>query len=297
MKSLGIDIGGTFLKYIYKENNQFTTGKIYTRDIISEGNPDLIIKEIKNIVEKFKPESIGIAVAGLVDKKTGRITNSPNIKSLDGYPLKENLEKIINIPVYIENDASLAAYGEYMYGAGKNSKILICLTLGTGLGGGAVINGKILSGVSGSAMEIGHTIIQLNGLPCHCGRKGCLEAYVSSYGLERIYYLLTDKKLSSSEIISLANEGNKLAMESLEKFSEYLAIGLMNITHIFNPDKILIAGGIPEYYPALRDITVANLKKLTFPLPFRDLSIENAALREFSGAYGALAYGEKGGKD
>jgi Transcriptional regulator/sugar kinase len=96
--------------------------------------------------------------------------------------------------VFIENDANLAAYGEYVYGNGKDSEILVCLTLGTGLGGGAVIGGKILSGVSGSAMEIGHIAVEKNGLPCHCGRNGCLEAYVSSYGLERIYCILTEKR-------------------------------------------------------------------------------------------------------
>ncbi|WP_457621999.1 ROK family protein [Persephonella sp.] len=293
---LGIDIGGTFIKFVFKKDKEIQKGKIYIRDIISKNKPELIINEIKKIIEKHRPDVLGVAVAGLVDRKTGVLTASPNIKPLEKFPFKDELEKTLEISVYVENDASLAAYGEYLYGAGKGSEILICLTLGTGLGGGAVINGKLLTGTSGSAMEIGHTTIEIDGLPCHCGRKGCLESYVSSYGLERVYYLYTDQKISSTEIITLANEGNVTAMKAMERFSEYLSIGLMNITHIFNPDRIVLAGGITENYPAVVDMAVSNLKNKAFHLPFRDLTVKRAVLKEFSGAYGALGYAENEGK-
>ncbi len=291
-KFLGIDLGGTFIKYVYDKGKSFEKGKVFIREIIEKNNFDFLVNEIKKIVDNFSPDVVGIAVAGLIDKKTGIITQSPNIKPLEGFPLREHLKEVLNIPVYLENDASLAAFGEYLYGEGKNSEILLCLTLGTGLGGGAVINGKLLTGVSGSAMEVGHTTIHINGLPCHCGRNGCLEAYVSSYGLERTYYLLTDEKKTSGEIIILANSGNRDALRALEIFSENLSIGLMNITHIFNPDTILLAGGIPENYPAVVDLTVSNLKKIAFHLPFRDLTVKKAGLGEFSGAFGALGYGK-----
>ncbi len=297
MKSLGIDIGGTFLKYVYeKEENEFLKEKIYIKDIIQSGNREELIKTTKELVERYRPKTLGIAIAGLIDKKTGLITNSPNIKPLEHFPIKEELEKLLNIPVFVENDATLAAYGEYLYGGGRNSEILICLTLGTGLGGGAVIEGNLLTGVSGSAMEIGHMTIDKNGWLCHCGRKGCLEAYVSSYGLERIYFFKTDRHIPSSEIILLANEGKTEAMEALEEFSEYLSYGLMSILHIFNPDKILLSGGIPEHYPAVVEMAVSNLKEKAFPLPFRDVSIALAELGEYSGAFGALGYAKnKGG--
>jgi len=295
MAFLGIDIGGTFIKYVY-ENNQIKKGKFYVKDIVEEGDREALLDVIAEIFENHKSKAIGVAVAGLIDKKTGLITNSPNIKPLEHFNIKEALEKKLGVSVYVENDATLAAYGEYLYGAGKDSQILICLTLGTGLGGGAVINGHLLTGVSGSAMEIGHMTIDKNGWLCHCGRKGCLEAYVSSYGLERIYFFKTDKHIPSSEIILYANEGKKEALESLEEFSRYLAYGLMNILHIFNPDKVLLAGGIPEHYPAVVEMATADLKKLAFPLPFRDVSIDIASLGEFSGAYGALGLAKtKGG--
>ncbi len=295
MAYLGIDIGGTFIKYAYEKDGEIKTGKEYVKDIVEKGDREELLEEIEKIFNRYHAEVLGVAVAGLIDKKTGYITNSPNIKPLEHFNIKQELEDRLAVPVYVENDATLAAYGEYLYGGGKNSNILICLTLGTGLGGGAVIERKLLTGVSGSAMEVGHMTIDKNGWVCHCGRKGCLEAYVSSYGLERIYFFKTDRHIPSSEIILMANEGKKEAMESLEEFSKYLAYGLMNIVHLFNPDKILLAGGIPEHYPAIIEMVYADLKKLSFPLPFRDVSIGSAKLGEFSGAYGALGFAKYGG--
>ncbi len=288
MSVLGIDIGGTFIKFCGKEKNEIKTGKISTGNDINK-----VISELEKIMKNFQPDVLGIGVAGLYDKKTGKLTHSPNIKFLEGLPLKRLLEERFNIPVIIENDASAAAFGEYCYGAGKNSKILVCFTLGTGLGGGLVINGNLISGVSGSAMEIGHTTIDIEGWHCHCGRKGCLESYVSSYGLERMYFMLTDKKLSSTEIITLANEGNTEAMKAIEEFSKYLSTGLMNVIHTFNPDVVVIGGGIPQHYPAVISLAVSSLKNKAFSLPFRDCQIKKAELGEFSGAFGAMALAER----
>lgn len=291
MSYLGIDIGGTFIKYCGKAGKEIKKGKLPV-----EKDFESVLTEIKSIVGNFHPKSVGIAIAGLYDKKRGILSSSPNIKFLEVIEIREILEEELNIPVFIENDASAAALGEYIYGAGKNSKIQVCLTLGTGLGGGLVINGDLVDGVSGSAMEIGHTTVDMNGWHCHCGRRGCLEAYVSSYGLERIYFFLTDQKLSSTQIITLANEGKLEAVKALEEFSHYLSIGLMNILHIFNPDKVIIGGGIPKHYPAIIDLSVSNLKKIAFELPFLDVEIKKAQLGEYSGAYGALAIAEKEGR-
>jgi len=288
MSVLGIDIGGTFIKFAGKSGSDIKKGKIPT-----EKRFDSILSEIKKLCKNFHPEVIGIAIAGLYDKKTGKLTASPNIKFLEGIDLKEILEEELNIPIFIENDASAAAYGEYVYGAGKGGNIVVCLTLGTGLGGGVVVNGELISGVSGSAMEIGHTTIDVDGWRCHCGRKGCLEAYVSSYGLERFYFFLTDQNIPSAQIITFANEGKLEAMKAVEEFSRYLSIGLMNVLHIFNPDRIIIGGGIPEYYPAVIDLSAAELKKLAFELPFRDVEIKKAELGEYSGAFGVMALSEK----
>ncbi|MGB9766081.1 MAG: ROK family protein [Sulfurihydrogenibium sp.] len=289
-KYLGLDIGGTFLKIAFKENETIKTDKISIKDFIED--KDKFLNFLTETVDFYKPDRVGIAVAGLVDKKSGLLTNSPNLRALEGLNIKEYLEKNLNVEVFIDNDANVAAFGEYVYGNGKGSKVLVCLTLGTGLGGGLVLDGKIFSGVSGSAMEIGHITVEKDGFPCHCGRKGCLEAYVSSYGLERIHCILTEDKKTSFEIISLLRENDKKALESFEIFTHYLSIGIMNIVHIFNPDKVLLSGGIVENFPETIDLVKSKINSLVFPLPLRDLSIDAGKLGSWSGAYGALALAE-----
>ena len=286
---LGIDIGGTFLKVAFKENGEIKTEKIAVKEIQKK---ESFLENLREVIKKYNPSKIGIAIAGLVDKKTGLLTNSPNLKFLEGLNLKEFIEKEFNIEVFVENDANVAAFGEYVYGNGKDSKVLVCLTLGTGLGGGLVIDGKIFSGVSGSAMEIGHITVEKDGFLCHCGRKGCLESYVSSYGLERLYCLISEEKRSSFEIINLAKQNDEKAIQTFEIFTDYLAIGIMNIAHIFNPDTVLLSGGIIENYLDVLNLTKNKIEKMIFPLPFRDLHVNTAKLGSWSGAYGALALAE-----
>jgi len=287
---LGLDIGGTYIKIVAKQGREIVKDKEYTEEV--KDSTEHLLDKIAEIIKRYNPDRVGIAVAGLYDIKEEKITDAPNLKVLQGIPLKEIIERRTGVSVVIQNDATLAAYGEYIYGAGKGSNILVCFTLGTGLGGGAVINGKPLIGVSGSAMEIGHITVQIDGLPCHCGRRGCLEAYVSSYGLERIFFVNTSEYRTSFEIINLANEGKKEAIEAMEDFSRYLSIGLMNIVHLFNPDRILLLGGIIENYPLIEELVHSDLRHLAFPLPFRDLEIKRGSLGEFSGAFGALSLAE-----
>ncbi|MEJ5173407.1 MAG: ROK family protein [Hydrogenothermaceae bacterium] len=289
MRVLGVDIGGTFVKILLKDGDNIVKEKIVVSEDVKEKGK--FEKFMLDIILKHSPEKVGIAVAGLVNKE-GVITNSPNLRYIEGINLKAYLQNNLNIPVFVGNDANFAAYGEYIYGNGRGSKILICLTLGTGLGGGAVIDGKIVEGVSGSAMEIGHMIIEKGGQLCNCGRRGCLEAYVSSYGLERIYREISGEDFSSFDIIKLAKEGDEKALSSFDIFVDYLSVGIMNIAHIFNPDRVLLSGGVVENYPYFITKLIDKVKRITFPLPAEDLSIDVGFLGSWSGSYGALAVAE-----
>lgn len=289
MRILGVDIGGTFIKVILKEDEKVIKDKVKIEEHHKTGKG--FIELLKTVINRYQPEIVGIAVAGLVDK-SGKITNSPNLKYVENINFKDTLQDVFSVPVVIGNDANLAAYGEYVYGGGKDSQILVCLTLGTGLGGGAVIDGKILEGVSGCGMEIGHMIVEKGGEVCNCGRKGCLEAYVSSYGLERIYRKISNKQLSSFEIINLAKNHHKEAVEAFEIFVDYLSLGIMNIAHIFNPDRLLLAGGVVENYPEIIPSLREKVKNITFPCSSSALEIDMAKLGSWSGAYGALALAE-----
>jgi len=285
----GIDIGGTFVKFAFGENENIKTEKIPIKHHVENNDIDSLLEDILSVLKSKNIKKLGVAVAGLINKEKGWIDTSPNIPLIEKFPIVDFFSKNLEADIIIENDANAAALGEYKYGNGKDSKILITITLGTGLGSGAVINGKLLSGVNGVAMELGHTTVEKQGLKCNCGRIGCLEAYVSSYGLERIYFLLANKYLSSPEIIALANKGDEKALEAFEIFNDYLSTGLMNIVHIFNPDKILLSGGIPEHYPLIIKMAYSKLKEKAFPLSIESVDIALAKLGEFSGAYGALA--------
>lgn len=212
------------------------------------------------------------------------------MKFLNDLPFRDLAEKELKKKVYLINDANAATLAEFEMGAGKDAEVFLFLALGTGLGGGAVIGGKLLEGFSGCTMEVGHIAVEIDGWPCHCGRKGCLEAYVSSYGLERFYKLLTNKCLSSKEIIELASKGDREALEAMEKLIEYLSVGITNLVHIFNPDKVALGGGIVAYFPKIVEKTEKLVKERAFKQPSRDLKIVKAKLGEFSGAVGAYLY-------
>ncbi len=288
MNNLGIDIGGSYLKYVINSENKIKKNKKSIKQIIANSEIDKLIKIIKHLVVKNNIQKLGLAVAGLYNKSEGVISHSPNLPMIENIKFKNLLIDKLKINVSIENDASLAALGEYKHGNGKNSKILLTLTLGTGLGGGLIINGQIFSGVKGTALEPGHTTIDYNGWPCSCGRKGCLESYASSYGLERIYFLKTKNKTNSNEIINLALKKNQDAKNSLIDFSHYLSIGIVNLIHLFNPDKIILAGGIITHYPLLINEIKKRINQLAFTTTTHDLIIQNSLLGEYSGAFGAL---------
>lgn len=289
MKVLGLDIGGTFIKILIKQNDNIEKFKvkIESKDKSNSGFLNLLTR----IITDHNPDKVGIAIAGLVDRN-GLITSSPNLKFTEGLNIKKIVNDKFGIPTFVANDANLAAYGEYVYGNRKSSDILVCLTLGTGLGGGAVIDGKILEGVSGCGMEIGHMIIEKGGKLCNCGRRGCLEAYASSYGLERIYFELSGVKKSSFDIISLAKEGDLEAIRTFELFLDYLSVGIMNVVHIFNPDSVVLSGGMVENYPEIVEKLLYMVKGISFPLSSSKLTIEMAKLGSWSGAFGALAIAE-----
>ncbi len=276
---LGIDVGGTFIKlFDGKRREKIRTPQGYTE----------LLESLINIIGE--EERVTVAVAGLVNEKEGIVEESPNLPFLRGKELRRDLERKSGARVRLVNDATAAAYGEFVEGSGRNSELFICLTLGTGLGGGAVINGKPLEGVKGVAMEVGHTTICLNGWPCHCGRRGCLEAYASSYGLERHYFLLTGKQKSSFEIIEEARKGKEGALGALKELSKYLSVGITNLLHTFNPDRLALSGGIVANFPEIVDWCKEEVERRSFKPTLSGFKLVNAELGEFSGAIGAFFF-------
>jgi len=263
----GIDIGGTNIKCILTDIN----GNILNfKKISTEKNAIDIENGICSIINSFKTsnpnlnnkiKAIGIGAAGSIDKEKGLILSSANIQAWKRYPLVKIIEKRTGIKTFLENDATAAVAGELWKGNGKNFANWIMLTLGTGIGGGVVIDGKVYTGRSGSAMEVGHTTIDYKGKKCACGNTGCLERYASAtatveiaksrlkkYPKSSVNIRINSEKLTSKLLYEEAKKGDIFAKEIFTEIAEYLGIGISNLLSIFNPEAVILGGGLSSAF-------------------------------------------------
>ncbi len=265
MIAIGIDIGGTSIKGAFVTDK----GEILHRFSlkVSKDSPfeveikklsDLINKEIKDNHLEGKIKGIGIGNPGIMDMDEGLIIESPNLPSWNNHNLKKEIEKHVGIPVKLNNDANVAALGEAKFGSGHKYKDLIMITLGTGVGGGVIINGKLFDGHLHQGAELGHMIIKMNGRECGCGRKGCFEAYASATALikdtkammkRHPESLLTviEKELNGVDArnaFMAAKRGDKYGKKLVNNYISYLGEGLLNYCNIFRPEAIILSGGV-----------------------------------------------------
>lgn len=258
----GLDLGGTFIKCGIVDEE----GKLIIKDKIPTGSErpyTEIAADMANLVldlsakVNVKPEAVGVGSPGTVDSENGIIVYSNNIK-WENVPLGEAIKKVIGLPVYITNDANAAALGESWTGAGKNFNTIVFVTLGTGVGGGIVLDGKLYEGGRSAGAEIGHMLVEMNGELCTCGRRGCLEAYASATALIKqtkramkrdrgsvMWKLCGDiNKVDGRTAFDGMREGDNTAANVVENYINYLAEGIINLCNIFRPDAILLGGGI-----------------------------------------------------
>lgn len=265
MYNIGIDLGGTNIKVgIVNENYEIISRASVKTNLPrpAEGIVEGICEAVNLALDDAKigigdVTSIGIGTPGSANRKTGVVLYSNNL-GFDNVHLGEMLKKKLNKDIYIENDANAAAYGEYLTGSGKGYENVVVITLGTGVGGGVIIDGKIYTGFNFCGAELGHTVIEYNGRPCTCGRKGCFEAYASATAL-----ITSTKKAmeanKSSKLWKIAGSldnvdgktafdgmraGDETAKGVVDEFIQYLGCGLTNIVNIFQPQILLIGGGV-----------------------------------------------------
>ncbi len=277
----GIDIGGSFVKVVWENGKK---EKFFIKDYIKDKK--VFLETIKKIITDGNPDKVGIAVAGYTSLE-GVVYRSPNIPILDGIDLKSFTESL-GIRCLVMNDVSAGAYGLWHYYY-RESRNLVFIAIGTGLGAGLVIDGKPYLGSCGSSLELGHHIIQIDGDICSCGRKGCWEAYCSSYGLERIYFRLSNQSIKDYQIIERALNDDRSALEAIEIFKRYLLTGILNTVHILNPDTLILGGGLVENLKGFLNELDKQVKSLVENLPASCLKIEYAPCGEFCMAMGALA--------
>ena len=304
---IGIDLGGTNIAIGIVDED----GKI----IVQGSTPTLsprsyieIVKDMVTLCEKLTAEAgismndikaVGIGTPGSVDYEKGSVANSNNLKFNDA-PLRDEFQKYYNIPVVLENDANSAAYGEYIANGG-DAGVFLAITLGTGVGGGIILDKKIFRGANGAGGELGHFTLVHNGALCSCGKKGCWEAYASVTALinqtkvaiekhpESLMKSLAEENghVSGRTAFDAAKKGDPAAKEVVDKYIEYVADGLVSIVNIFQPDKIVVSGGISKEGDYLLDPVREYVKKYDYNKLFKRTEIETATLYNDAGIIGA----------
>ena len=265
---VGIDLGGTNIvagvvdeKYNIIAKASTKTNCPRPEKEIAEDMAKMAVEAVKNADLTLDDiEWIGIGTPGIANSSTGVIEYSNNLGFKDT-PMVKYITEFIgrkDTPVFIENDANAAAYGEYVAGAAKGAKNAVCITLGTGVGGGIIIDGKIYAGSNFAGAEIGHTVIEVDGAQCSCGRKGCFEAYSSATGLIRMSKETMEQfpesimnkmaaekgKVTARTSFDAMRAGDKAAKDVVDKYIKYLAAGITNTINIFQPDVLCIGGGV-----------------------------------------------------
>ncbi|MGB9561408.1 MAG: ROK family protein [bacterium] len=295
--AFGIDIGGTNTRVgLVDETGNIITLERFPTEIENPSETFLRLSNwINNIRVNYKEiEGIGVGCAGVVRVSDGVLLFSPNLPLWRNIQIKLSLESLTGIPVVVDNDANLFALGESIYGAGKGKSVVIGITIGTGIGGGIIHNGRVFHGTFGGAGELGHVTIVPYGPRCNCGNFGCVEAFAGSYGIERRaneiflrYGRKFNDRLTPELIGKLAKENDELATMVINETAYYLGIFLVSIVHIFNPDVIVIGGGISNW----DDYLFVPLRKFVFDKAMKhltqSLSIEKGALGDYATLIGA----------
>ena len=310
---LAVDLGGTkIITAVILSTGEIICRK-YSLTLADEGTRPVINKLSSAVAETMAQAQlktsdiagIGIAAAGILDIDRGIVTTSPNLPHWHNVPLRDILADRLGIVTYLINDANAAALGEHRFGAGIGFDNIIYLTVSTGIGGGIIIDGELYSGADGCAGELGHMTIEANGPQCHCGNFGCLEAMASGWAVAKEAMMrinrgerssiieLVDGRLENitAETVAMAaRRGDQLACDIVAKAANYLGIGLANLVNIFNPELIIIGGGLSKMGDMLLKPARKVLKERAFRLPARTVHIVRARLGSNAGIVGAAAY-------
>jgi glucokinase len=232
---------------------------------------------------------VGIGVPGYIDIEAGFVLGSANLPGFQGFPVRDEIQKCLGTPIILENDANVAALGEWWMGAGKNVKDLVLLTLGTGIGGGIIVDGKVLHGFLGMAGELGHMTVYPDGNPCGCGNCGCLEKHASATAIAAMGRMMHFGKedVTAADVYALALAGNDRAKLIFESVGRALGIALANLINLFNFPLYLLSGGPLPAWDMFAPSMFAEVRRRSFTFARTGTKIEKAALAGDAGLFGA----------
>lgn len=290
MNIIAIDIGGTEIKYGLVSSRGEV---IFSSSLLTEASKGVeqLLEKIYKIVEELKDDKVvGIAVSatGQIDGAIGKVVGGIDlIPGWIGTNLVEILEEKYRLPAILENDVNCAALGEMWMGAAKGKENFLCLTIGTGIGGGVVLKGELLRGESSVAAEFGHIQIVKNGVQCGCGNRGCYQSYASTTALLELAEEKTGKKLNGKEIFDEVHKNNIEYKGIVDEWADYFTDGLATLIYIFNPSLIVIGGGVSKQGDFLKNIFQKSLEKKVMKNYLEILEIKMAERGNDAGILGA----------
>ncbi len=295
--TIGVDIGGTNIKLgiINSQGKIISRGNLQTTKYAKSKNVLIkaLISELDSLLEKNSLKAtdilgIGIGLPGLVDYEKGNVIFLPNVPGWHNVPLKKIIESKIRIKTFLDNDVNLIALGEWKLGAGSNYENLICITLGTGVGGGLILDNKLYRGEGFAAGEIGHIPLNEKGKKCNCGGTACLEATIGRNALmQKAAILFKKRNIDLKEVYDLAEKGNARAIDFWRQTANHLGNGLVGIVNVLNPQLIVIGGGVSGSYKFLKPAFLKVLKERTMTVQSRMIKIAQAKLGDDAGIIGA----------
>ena len=314
--SIGIDLGGTKILIALVDRE---TGEVLhhvKKKTKKDKGPKNIIKKMLEGIDELLEESgktlddissIGVGAAGQIDRQNGILIAAANLDCYD-LNIKGILSEKFNIPVFVGNDVEIAAIGEQKFGAGKGCDDFVCVFVGTGVGSAIIKDGKIITGATGTAGEIGHIIVDLNGRQCSCGAHGCLEAYASRSAIERriegalkkgrksciLDYLETGKSITSSMIQKSIEREDELVLQCVTEASEYLSGGIASIINFVNPELVILGGGLIEAVDYFYQKKIKKARAKSLPVPAEKIQFKKAMLGDYSGVIGAAFLQDRG---
>jgi len=315
---VGLDVGGTTMKAAVVDDagNAFPSAVLPTEAYKGQehglNQMAATIRQAIRAAGKAEADiaAIGVATPGTMDLAAGIILDPPNLKPWQNVPVRQYIADTFKIPTAFQNDANAAAFGEYWVGAGRDVKSMVMFTLGTGIGGGVILDDRVLEGQHSHGAEVGHMKIDLGrNRQCGCGRWGCLEAFASATAVvkraeEAVANVkgpsilkdrlaTTDEELPARVVFEAADRGDELAKKVVEDTAYYLAVGAMNMMHIIDPDMIVYAGGMTAAGEPFLSRIRHHIQELAFPIPAARTIVQYAALGSDAGIIGAAACGRQ----
>ncbi len=303
MNAIGVDVGGTKIAAgIVTPEGEILEEVRYPTPHSPEKLVETIAGAVSEVGDGSEVGGVCLAVPGLILAQENRVVFSPNLRAVEGIPLKDELEPRIDLPLTVENDGNAAAWGEFRFGVGSEADHLVFVTLGTGIGGGVITHGVLMRGAQGSGGELGHVTIQATGPRCSCGNHGCLEALASGTAIGRrarevaiehpdsaLGRLAARRQVLGEDVTELAREGDKMALSVLDEAGTWLGVGLAGFVNVFNPEVVAVGGGVMEAGELILEAARKEVHLRARP-PSRDLAeVKVATLGPKSGVLGAAA--------